>query len=76
MSGPRWKYSDAEKFALENPVSGVYDKIKCMPSIKSFFANTAVILEADAHQSELLNNACFGRPILVGPRQKISYSKF
>lgn len=76
MSGVRWKYKDAKQFSLENPISEVYDKMRSMIPIKSLLKDTAVLLEADACQSELLNSAYFGRLLLVGPRSKVSFGEF
>lgn len=59
---------------LENPISRVYEQMQSLSPMKSFLAQMAVILQADAHQSDLLNRACFGRPILVGPQPTLSCS--
>lgn len=74
MSGTRWKYPKARSHALENPISNVYKELQAVPLIKSFLSQTAVILQADAMQSELLNTICIGRPILVGPQAIVSCS--
>ncbi|KAH7299695.1 hypothetical protein KP509_24G025000 [Ceratopteris richardii] len=69
---PRWKYLKAKQFALENPISDVYRQMQCMPYLKSFFTPTAVVLEANSLQSELLNSCCIGRPFLIGPQASVS----
>eukprot|EP00250_Pteridium_aquilinum_P035805 c9952_g1_i1 orf=519-1334(-) len=74
MSGLRWKYPKARSYALENPISDVYKQMQSLPLMKSFLSQTAVILQADAAQSELLNRVCIGRPILVGPQATLSCS--
>ncbi|MCO5592113.1 hypothetical protein L7F22_046108 [Adiantum nelumboides] len=73
LAGSRWKYPKAEGFALENPISDVYRQMQSMPLLKSS-NQISVVLQANPYQSDLLNDSCIGRPILVGPEYSLSNS--
>lgn len=68
----RWKYPNAQDYSLKNPISLLYEGLQTLSPMKSFFAHAAVILHADARQSDLLNKACFGRPMLSIPKDSLS----
>eukprot|EP00249_Psilotum_nudum_P011602 c23267_g1_i1 orf=420-1244(-) len=69
--GTRWKHRDAEQYALQNPISTVYEQLKLMPPLVCFIAETSVLVYVDTQQSDLLNRACFGRSILPSPSSSL-----
>jgi hypothetical protein len=66
-SGTRWKGSRAAEFALEEPISSLYDQMQKWQDqpLESLLTPSSVVLTANPHQMHIFNRACFGRPILA-----------
>ncbi|CAN6456980.1 unnamed protein product [Victoria cruziana] len=64
--GPRWKGKGSEQLALTDPMSKIVSKLQCcLTESKSCasLSNEVVLFEAEPEQADLLNRACFGRPM-------------
>ncbi|KAF3781520.1 tRNA-splicing endonuclease subunit Sen2-2 [Nymphaea thermarum] len=63
---PRWKGKGLAQLALADPMSKIVSKLQsCLTESKSCasLSNEVVLCEAEPEQAELLNRACFGRPV-------------
>ncbi|XP_031503803.1 tRNA-splicing endonuclease subunit Sen2-1-like isoform X2 [Nymphaea colorata] len=63
---PRWKGKGSAQLALADPMSKIVSKLQsCLTESKSCasLSNEVVLCEAEPEQAELLNRACFGRPM-------------
>ncbi|BFI28699.1 tRNA-splicing endonuclease subunit Sen2 [Marchantia polymorpha subsp. ruderalis] len=58
----RWKGRHACETALSDPMSAIYSAIKAWTPPSGMFADSAVLLQVNSEQAQLLNRACFGRP--------------
>lgn len=71
--GPRWKGKGAEAKALSDPMSQIVSQLQsCLvqSNPQVLLTSSSVLIEADAAQTELLNRACFGRPIITAEKDK------
>lgn len=73
---PRWKGKAAEAKALAEPMSTIVlqlqsSLIEC--NSQGLLSGCAVLLEAHPQQTELLNRACFGRPVITAEKEKQWY---
>ncbi|CAH1453231.1 unnamed protein product [Lactuca virosa] len=73
MGGPRWKGKGSEAKALENPISKTISDLQSS-LIKSnssgILSGSSVLLATNPDQTDLLNQACFGRPIITIDKDK------
>ncbi|XP_057782709.1 LOW QUALITY PROTEIN: tRNA-splicing endonuclease subunit Sen2-2-like [Salvia miltiorrhiza] len=70
---PRWKGKAAEAKALAEPMSVVVSQLQSSlleSDSQGLLSGCAVLLEALPHQTELLNRACFGRPVITADKDK------
>ncbi|KAH6814070.1 splicing endonuclease 2 [Perilla frutescens var. frutescens] len=70
---PRWKGKGAEAKALADPMSMVVSQLQsCLTEYNSqgLLSGCTVLLEAQPEQTELLNRACFGRPVITAENEK------
>lgn len=67
MAPPRWKGKGAEAKALADPMSSIVSQLQSS-LVKSnslgLLSGSSVLLEADEEQTDLLNRACFGKPVI------------
>lgn len=71
--GPRWKGKGAEAKALADPISKIVSQLQSslvQSSCQGLLMNSSVLFEADAKQTDLLNRACFGRPVVTAEKEK------
>lgn len=71
--GPRWKGKGAEAKALADPMSKIVSQLRLSfieSDSQGLLSGCIVLLEANAEQTELLNRACFGRPIVNADKDK------
>ncbi|XP_027083199.1 tRNA-splicing endonuclease subunit Sen2-1-like [Coffea arabica] len=71
--GPRWKGKGAEAKALADPISTIVSQLQSslvQSSSQGLLMNSSVLFEADAKQTDLLNRACFGRPVVTAKKDK------
>lgn len=74
--GPRWKGKGSETKALSEPMSKIVSELQSsltMSDHKGLISGCSVLLEAGPEQSQLLNHACFGRPIVTSQKGKQWY---
>jgi hypothetical protein len=62
-SGVRWKSREAAAVALEEPISSLYKEMQEWEPVEALLAHTSVILSIDPSKAQILNRACFGKPI-------------
>ncbi|CDP21058.1 unnamed protein product [Coffea canephora] len=73
VMGPRWKGKGAEAKALADPISTIVSQLQSslvQSSSQGLLMNSSVLFEADAKQTDLLNRACFGRPVVTAEKDK------
>lgn len=71
--GPRWKGKAAEAKALADPISKIVSQLQSsliQSDSYGILSGCCVLLEVDADQTNLLNHACFGRPITTAEKDK------
>lgn len=71
--GPRWKGKGAEAKALADPISKIVSQLQfslIQSHSQGILSGSSVILGATPEQTELLNHACFGRPIITSDKNK------
>ncbi|KAL3527260.1 hypothetical protein ACH5RR_011916 [Cinchona calisaya] len=71
--GPRWKGKGAETKALADPISEIVSQLQSslvQSDSRALLTSSCVLLEVDAEQTDLLNRACFGRPVLTAEKDK------
>jgi hypothetical protein len=59
----RWKSREAAAVALEEPISSLYKEMQEWEPVEALLAHTSVILSIDPSKAQILNRACFGKPI-------------
>lgn len=59
----RWKSREAAAVALEEPISSLYEGLREWESVEGLLAQSSVILSIDFSKAQILNRACFGKPI-------------
>ncbi|PIN06461.1 tRNA splicing endonuclease SEN2 [Handroanthus impetiginosus] len=65
---PRWKGKAAEAKALAEPMSKIVSQLRSSlieSNSRGLLSGCSVLLPANPEQTELLNSACFGRPIIT-----------
>lgn len=62
-SGGRWKSREAAADALEEPISSLYKQMREWEPVQALLAHSSVILSIDFSKAQVLNRACFGKPI-------------
>jgi len=62
-SGVRWKSREAAAVALEEPISSLYKQMQEWEPVEALLAHSSVILSIDFSKAQVLNRACFGKPI-------------
>lgn len=70
---PRWKGKTAEAKALAEPMSMVVSQLQSSligSSSQGLLSGCTVLLEAQPEQTELLNRACFGHPMITAEKDK------
>lgn len=70
---PRWKGKAAEAKALAEPMSMIVSQLQSSLieyNSLGLLSGCTVLLEAHPEQTELLNRACFGRPIITAEKDK------
>ncbi|XP_077235992.1 tRNA-splicing endonuclease subunit Sen2-1-like isoform X2 [Tasmannia lanceolata] len=73
LTGPRWKRKDSALKALADPMSKIVKELQSsllQSKTHSFLSGCDVLLEASSEQTDLLNHACFGRPIATTEKDK------
>ncbi|XP_022947592.1 tRNA-splicing endonuclease subunit Sen2-1-like isoform X1 [Cucurbita moschata] len=71
--GPRWKGKGSEAKALADPVSKIVLQLQSsltQSDAQGLLSSCSVLYQADEEQAELLNRACFGRPIVSAEKDK------
>ncbi|XP_052199230.1 tRNA-splicing endonuclease subunit Sen2-1 [Diospyros lotus] len=71
--GPRWKGKDSEAKALANPMSKTVSQLKSAlteADSHGLLSGYSVLMEAEKEQTDLLNRACFGQPIVTAQKDK------
>ncbi|OWM65977.1 tRNA-splicing endonuclease subunit Sen2-1-like [Punica granatum] len=71
--GPRWKGKGCEAKALSDPMSAIVSRLQSSlvdSNARGLLSGSNVILAVDLEQSDLLNSACFGRPMLTADKEK------
>lgn len=74
--GPRWKGRASEAKALADPMSKIISDLHSslvQSEAHAVLAGYSVLLAVEAEQTELLNRACFGRPIVTAEKDKQWY---
>ncbi|XP_073139250.1 tRNA-splicing endonuclease subunit Sen2-1-like isoform X2 [Henckelia pumila] len=69
--GPRWKGKAAEATALADPMSKIVCRLQSSlieSNSHGILSGCSVLLAAHLEQTEILNQACFGRPIITVER--------
>ncbi|XP_078436331.1 tRNA-splicing endonuclease subunit Sen2-1-like [Wolffia australiana] len=72
LCGPRWKGKGFSLIARDNPMSNIVKQLQnslMKASISGKLSGSNVILPARSDQSNLLDRACFGRPISTLDRE-------
>ncbi|KAH6771603.1 splicing endonuclease 1 [Perilla frutescens var. frutescens] len=70
---PRWKGKGAEAKALAEPMSMLVSQLQSSLTeynSQGLLSGCTVLLEAHPEQTELLNRACFGRPMITAEKEK------
>ncbi|CAH9072995.1 unnamed protein product, partial [Cuscuta europaea] len=65
--GPRWKGKGAEDKAIADPMSSIVSQLQSsflQSNSTGLLSGSTVLLEANVENTNLLNRACFGRPII------------
>ena len=73
LTGPRWKGKGFAATALANPISKIVSQLQSsllQSESCALILGSDVLLEADQEQADLLNRACFGRPIITADKDK------
>lgn len=73
LMGPRWKGKESEAKALARPMSNIISRLQSsllQSDCRGLLSGCSVLLEAETEQAELLNHACFGRPIITTEKTK------
>ncbi|KAG5515441.1 hypothetical protein RHGRI_036482 [Rhododendron griersonianum] len=72
--GPRWKGKGSEAKALADPMSKIVSQLKStliQSDSHGLLSGCSILLEVETEeQTELLNRACFGRPIVTAQKDK------
>ncbi|XAR60478.1 tRNA-intron lyase [Bertholletia excelsa] len=71
--GPRWKGKGSEARALADPMSKIVSELKSsliQSDSRGLLSGCYVLLGVEPEQTELLNRACFGRPIVTAQKDK------
>ncbi|KAA8549501.1 hypothetical protein F0562_001185 [Nyssa sinensis] len=71
--GPRWKGKGSEAKALADPMSKIVSQLQSslvQSDCHGLLSGCSVLLEVETAQTELLNHACFGRPIVTAENDK------
>ncbi|CAK9314437.1 unnamed protein product [Citrullus colocynthis] len=71
--GPRWKGKGSEAKALADPMSNTVFQLQSsltQSDAQGLLSGSTVLYQADEEQTDLLNRACFGRPILSAEKDK------
>ncbi|KAI6671570.1 hypothetical protein NL676_006455 [Syzygium grande] len=71
--GPRWKGKGAEVRAQADPMSEIVSRLKSSlieSNAHGSLSGCSVLLAVEADQSDLLNQACFGRPVVTAEKDK------
>lgn len=71
--GPRWKGKGSEAKALADPMSKILLQLQSsltQSDTQGLLSGCSVLYQADEEQSDLLNRACFGRPIVTAEKDK------
>ncbi|XP_010534465.1 PREDICTED: tRNA-splicing endonuclease subunit Sen2-1-like isoform X2 [Tarenaya hassleriana] len=70
---PRWKWKGAEAKALAEPVSTTISELRSSlirSEASGFLSSCSILLVVEPEQAELLDNGCFGRPIVSAEKDK------
>ncbi|XP_073310074.1 tRNA-splicing endonuclease subunit Sen2-2-like [Primulina huaijiensis] len=71
--GPRWKGKAAEATSLADPMSKIISRLQSSlieSNSHGILSGCSVLLAAHPEQTEILNQACFGRPIITTEKDK------
>lgn len=71
--GPRWKGKGAEVRAQADPMSEIVSRLKSSlieSNAHGLLSGCSVLLAVEAVQSDLLNRACFGRPLVTAEKDR------
>ncbi|OVA03464.1 tRNA intron endonuclease [Macleaya cordata] len=71
--GPRWKGKNSEAIALADPMSKITARLQSsliQSETEGFLSGCVVLLSVEPEQIDLLNRACFGRPIITTDKDK------
>ena len=71
--GPRWKGKGSEAKALADPISKIVSQLQStliQSDCHGLVSGCSVLLGVETEQTELLNRACFGRPIITAEKDK------
>lgn len=74
--GPRWKGKASEATALADPMSKIISDLQSslvQSEAHAVLPGYSALLAVEAEQTELLNRACFGRPIVTTEKDKQWY---
>ncbi|KAJ0725907.1 putative tRNA-intron lyase [Helianthus annuus] len=73
VMGPRWKGKGSEAKALANPISNSISDLQSSllkSNSQGILSGCSVLLATNPQQTELLNQTCFGRPIITVDKHK------
>ncbi|GMH06777.1 hypothetical protein Nepgr_008617 [Nepenthes gracilis] len=73
MTKPRWKGKGSAAKAVGEPMSKIVSELESSlinSDSKAFVSGCSVLLEANSEQTELLNRACFGHPIITSQQDQ------
>lgn len=71
--GPRWKGKGSEAKARNDPMSAIVSRLQSSLldlNAHGLLSGSSVILAIPSEQSDLLNSACFGRPMVTAEKEK------
>ncbi|XP_071686215.1 tRNA-splicing endonuclease subunit Sen2-1-like [Rutidosis leptorrhynchoides] len=69
--GPRWKGKRSEEKALANPISKLISDLRSSlikSNSQAMLSGCSVLLKCNPEQTELLNQTCFGRPVITAEK--------
>ncbi|MFS7894288.1 putative tRNA-intron lyase [Helianthus anomalus] len=73
VTGPRWKAKGSKAKALANPISNSVSDLQSSllkSNSQGILSGCSVLLATDPQQTHLLNQTCFGRPVMTTDNDK------
>ncbi|KAF8397635.1 hypothetical protein HHK36_016555 [Tetracentron sinense] len=73
LMGPRWKGKGSKAKALADPMSKIVKQLQfslIQSGTYGMLSGCCVLLEAGSEQTDMLNRACFGQPIITAEKDK------